>query len=647
MKKLTFFSVFLLFIYSVNISVAQKDPEIIKAVKYLDDIGEVYFKFTVTPEYDLQNITRIISIHKVINNEVYAYANQKEFDKFLAYNLDFEVLPHTSDLYKDETGKVRENRDIWDFDTYPTYNEYLTMMSTYETNYPDLCRIVELGTTVDGRKQLFAVVSDNVNVNEPEPRIIYTGAIHGNELVGYPLLLRLVNHLLTNYGTDSEITDIVDNTEIWIMPLENPDGTYAGGNNTVWQATRNNANWVDLNRNYPNPEEGDHPDGESWQPEALTMMGLTDTLHFVLAANIHSGTEVVNYPWDSWTSNNRPHADNDWWELVSHEFADEAQANGPNGFMDNFDDGVTNGGDWYVIYGSRQDYMTYYARNREFTLELANSQSMPESQLQPHWDYLHQSLLKYIKQSRYGISGIITDACTGEPVVAEVFIESHDTDNSQVYSELPHGDYYRPVYEGTYNVTFSAAGYPPQTHSVTLSNYETYTLDIEMSLGYTLSLSLTSSNESSPGAADGSATANPSGGVIPCTYLWDNNTGGQTTQTASNLNTGDYSVTVTDANGCTITDIVHVGLSTKIEETSVSGKYMIYPNPATNMIIIETSDIIPDKVEIINVLGKTIFSRTNCDKINIFNLNRLGGNLYFIRIYYNKQEIFTEKIIVY
>ena len=75
-------------------------------------------------------------------------------------------------------------------------------------------------------------------------------------------------------------------------------------------------------------------------------MTLAETQHFVMSANTHSGSEVVNYPWDTWT---KLHADDNWWQMVSHEYADLAQLNSPSGYMSGFDDGITNGAEWYII----------------------------------------------------------------------------------------------------------------------------------------------------------------------------------------------------------------------------------------------------------------------------------------------------------
>ena len=85
-------------------------------------------------------------------------------------------------------------------------------------------------------------------------------------LLAFVLSLRLIDYLLNNYSVNDRVTEIVNNVEIWINPLANPDGAYTN-NNSVYGAIRYNANWVDLNRNYPDPEDGPHPDGNPYQIE--------------------------------------------------------------------------------------------------------------------------------------------------------------------------------------------------------------------------------------------------------------------------------------------------------------------------------------------------------------------------------------------
>ena len=48
--------------------------------------------------------------------------------------------------------------------------------------------------------------------------------MHGDETVGRQLLIYLAEYLLEQYGKNSRITQLVDNTEIYLMPTMNPDG---------------------------------------------------------------------------------------------------------------------------------------------------------------------------------------------------------------------------------------------------------------------------------------------------------------------------------------------------------------------------------------------------------------------------------------
>ena len=94
---------------------------------------------------------------------------------------------------------------------------------------------------------------------------MYNATIHGDELTGYGLMLKLIDHLITNYNKDPQITNLINNTEIWINPLANPDGTYRN-DTTLKNPYRYNANGIDLNRNFPDPDPtwGPHPDFNQW-----------------------------------------------------------------------------------------------------------------------------------------------------------------------------------------------------------------------------------------------------------------------------------------------------------------------------------------------------------------------------------------------
>ncbi|MCX7861388.1 MAG: M14 family zinc carboxypeptidase, partial [Bacteroidales bacterium] len=538
----------------------------------LNKKGEVYFRFTINHTLELQKLSRIISIDNVKGDTVWAYANKKEFELFLENSIPYTVLSHPGDV----PAKMFDGKGIWEFDTYPTYSQYETMMQTFANNYPNICKLDTIGILPSGRKLLAIKISDNVHQDEAEPEFLFSGTIHGDETTGYVLLLRLINYLATNYGTNSEVNNIVNNVELFICPLANPDGTYAGGNNTVSGATRYNANNIDLNRNYPDPRAGQHPDGNAWQPETVAFMNYANNHNFVMAANTHGGAEVVNYPWDTWTSTQNPHADNNWWSFVSHEFADTAQANGPTGFFNDLNDGTTPGGDWYIITGGRQDYMNFYKQCREVTLEISTTKLLAANQLPLYWNYLHRSFINYIKQVMYGIKGIVTDACTNQPIRAKIWIENHDqaNDSSHVYSALPHGNYHRPIYSGTYSMTVSASGYQSQTISnITVNNYQSVVRNVSLTPLPPVADFTANSTTSCTGVIQ---FINQSQYPTGSTFLWnfgDGQTSTDPNPTHTYTQSGTFTVTLTVINSCT-------GNNTKTKPSYIT--INLPPNPTVN-----------------------------------------------------------------
>ncbi|PLX06907.1 MAG: hypothetical protein C0594_06585 [Marinilabiliales bacterium] len=312
--------------------------------------------------------------------------------------------------------------------------------------------------------------------------------MHGDETVGYVLLLRMADYLLSNYGTDTEVTNLVNNMEISINPLANPDGTFRGSasGTDVSSATRYNANNIDLNRNFPTL----NGDSYTLQPEIQCMMDYSDIKDYDMSVNTHGGVELINFPWDTWQSWESMNADHNWWEYVCFVYADQVEIDAPSSYFegpgnmsygpDNYT-GVTHGADWYYAIGSRQDYMNYYRYIQEVTLELSDTKLLAVEYLNDHWGYNKQAMLNYMEEALNGFRGIVTDACTGAPLAdVKVEIIGHDSVNSEVYSNAPVGDYHRPIYEGSYDVTYSLAGYQSQTHTVTVINGQETRLDVEL-----------------------------------------------------------------------------------------------------------------------------------------------------------------------
>lgn len=423
---------------------------------------QYYFRFELTDKAQLPDITKIVSIDNVKGNWVYAYANDSEWAEFGKLGLKTQLLPAPSSEFPVVMSSSASEAKDWD--TYPTYSAYVAMMNGFASSYPNLCQIINVGTTVNGRAILVAKISDNVASEEKEPEVLLTSTIHGDETTGWILMLRLIDTLLSQYGTDPRLANIVNSMELYIGPNTNPDGTYYGGDNTVASARRYNANGIDLNRNYPD-YDGSLNEG-AIQPETQALMDFANAHSFVFGINYHGGAEVVNYPWDyTYTL----HPDDAWFISSSLVYASNAQANGPSGYFTSVSsNGITNGADWYVIAGGRQDWMNYTRNGREVTIECSNTKLPAASTMPNYWNYNYEAMLSYLEQSLYGIHGTVVDAY-GNPLSATINISGYDNTYSIVETDASHGDFYRYLQPGTYTLTVTTPGYDPQTLQVTVS----------------------------------------------------------------------------------------------------------------------------------------------------------------------------------
>jgi len=616
----------------------------------LQNRKEVFFKFDFNDNAEiLRKAASFISIdHLSGNGWAYAYASEKGFNAFKKLGLEYQLLYNPSELIDPQMWSPAE-REKYEWEEYPTYDGYVDLMQQFESDYPDLCRVESIGTTIEGRELLVAKITDNPEMDENEPEFFYTSTMHGDETAGYVLMLRYIDYLLSNYGSNARITGLVDNMEIFINPNANPDGTYATGNDYVTGATRGNANGIDLNRNYPDPAAGPHPDGNPWQPETEAFMDFAETHDFVISANFHGGAEVFNYPWDTWSRN---HADKDWFQFVGREYADTVHSYSPSGYFDDLNNGVTNGYEWYRVKGGRQDYMNYMQRCREVTIELSNRKLLQESELENHWNYNYRSLLNYMQQATYGIQGIVVDDETSNAVKAEVIIEGHDEDNSSVFTSMPLGNYNRPIKSGTYDIIFSADCYENKTiEGITVENHTKILQNVALTLVFEAEFS---ADQTHILAGDevhftGESCENPDS--------WEWAFEGGTPATSSEQNPtvryedpGNYAVELRitkDAESDTEikADYITVDVNTARDFQEQSQKIKVFPNPTFTGKFAVQSSVEITKIEVINLTGELVNSLKPDIHQDFIYIDDLENGMYILRLY-NQNEIFSKKIQV-
>ena len=210
---------------------------------------------------------------------------------------------------------------------YRNYTEVKAILEGTESDHSEIAMVVDIGDsweTMEGiaNRDILAIkISDNVAVDEDEPEVLILSLHHAREWSTHETTLAVIENLTDEYGSDTRISWLVDNREIWIIPVVNPDGLdYSLLNDDMWRKNRRNnldgTYGVDLNRNYPGSENGD-PLG-AWggvgtssdtsndlycgeyafsEPETQAIRDLALSHDFQIAFDFHSYGDDVAWPW--------------------------------------------------------------------------------------------------------------------------------------------------------------------------------------------------------------------------------------------------------------------------------------------------------------------------------------------------------------
>jgi len=230
-------------------------------------------------------------------NETCATSQNGAFDPAVPDN--FDVMPTYGGFYK--------------------YNEMLAELDAMAAQYPNLITVktpISNFTTIEGRPIYHVKISDNPNTEEAEPEVLYTAIHHAREPLSMSETIFYMWYLLENYGTNPEVTFLVDNTEMYFVPCINVDGylynesTNPNGGGMHRKNRRNvgtSNKGVDLNRNYsygwnttgvsPNTNNDTYPGTSAFsEPETQAMKWLQENHTFVSAYNAHTYGNTLLFP---------------------------------------------------------------------------------------------------------------------------------------------------------------------------------------------------------------------------------------------------------------------------------------------------------------------------------------------------------------
>lgn len=381
---------------------------------------------------------------------VEAYLNNDEVNLLKSLGYRVEAIPNQAyEMFRKLKAETEGTNDP--MREYHTYEEMVAELQAVASAHPDLCQLYNVGPTVQGRALWFMKISDNVSVEEDELEFKYISSMHGDEVVGKEMCMYLINYLVDEYGIDPDVTELVNETEIWIMPSMNPDGTAMG--------IRYNANGVDLNRDFPDRVDDPVNTTAGRQIETADVMNWNFDHQPIFPANFHGGTLVANYPWDGcWDPQANHYYTDD--QDVFLTAAETYSSNNPPMWANNtppFVHGTVNGVDWYQITGGMQDWNYVWMGDMEITMEISYIKWPPSSSLPGYWEDNRPAMIAYMQFAHRGIRGLVTDAVTGLPLLAEVKVP--DRDDYITYTDPDVGDYHRVLMPGTYDLDVTSFGY--------------------------------------------------------------------------------------------------------------------------------------------------------------------------------------------
>jgi len=197
-----------------------------------------------------------------------------------------------------------------DLGVYHTYIEMISELQNLTAAHPDITKLVALRQTYENRTIWAVKLSDNVSVEEAEPNITILGGIHARELIGVEVPLYILEYLVNNYSSNASIRRLIDGTQMWFLPMLNPDGHVFVEQSGDWRKNRRpypGGIGVDLNRNFGHlwGIEASHDasaedycgPGPFSENETQAVRDLATVHPMAAAVSYHSGAAAILYPW--------------------------------------------------------------------------------------------------------------------------------------------------------------------------------------------------------------------------------------------------------------------------------------------------------------------------------------------------------------
>ncbi len=358
----------------------------------------------------------------------------------------------------------------------PIYHSYAQITARAEElarQYPRLIARFQIGETTQYRRPIYAYrLSNDAKRAQERPAVMFDGCHHSDEVMGAEIVLALMEKLTAGYGQDAEVTGWLDTLEIWLVPVVNVDGhnIVTSGQDPRWRKNARDVNGdgvvgiypegVDVNRGYDfNWALGgsDQPEGVSYrgthpfsEAENRAMRTLADRRQFLLSVSYHSQGEVIFYPW-TWDGTKAPD------DAVIKRIAADVAAHIPT--MDGT-------GTYAISPGgpASQSYPWFYGRRGVIDMIIETGKGVhvfPPAEVPGIIAANLEGVRALLRHAAGpGLAVKVTDAATGKPLVAQVWLPQIDNETvDRRVTDAEFGRRWRLLEPGRHRVIISSAGY--------------------------------------------------------------------------------------------------------------------------------------------------------------------------------------------
>ena len=284
---------------------------------------------------------------------------------------------------------------------YNTFESIKEKLKYYEENYKNIANFISIGKSFENRDIYLLKISKKSK--NYKPAILIVGCHHAREWMSVEIVMKIIEYLLSNYDKDETVKSWIDNFEIYLIPVLNPDGfVYTFERDRMWRKNRtinfDNSRGVDNNRNYG--YKWGLKDGSSINPSSETYRGKAPFSELenqairelvyenppVLALSYHSFSELILYPW-GYTY--EPPPDEELLKQIAVEMAKTTGEPNDNDYPGPYDYFPMQSSGLYTTSGDLTDFLYGSFGTLAYTIELNSTQEFfdpPAELIEPTWE---------------------------------------------------------------------------------------------------------------------------------------------------------------------------------------------------------------------------------------------------------------------